>query len=158
MKTRVILLAIIIAAIAAPTAVYFGVTAYTRYRVASVAHADLKRQQRDLGQYSAQVDEYNRFAARVEGFIQNAKSAGVADEAWDRHHVDIKQRILTFDELDQFIAGASSGDNYYFLPDKLTIQAPGADTGNNPFRHGRVNTSPDEVGVSLVGDFLVRVK
>ena len=157
MKNGVILLALIVAALVAPVTVYVGVTAYSKYRVASIHHADMKRQQRALVQYSAQVDEYNRFAARVEHFVINARSAGVTDEAWDRHQVDIKQRGVTFDELDQFIAGASSGDNYYFLPDKLIIQAPGAGTNDNPFRRG-LKTSRDEVTVSLAGNFLVRVK
>ena len=158
MKNIIILLALSIASIAAPTAVYFGVTAYTKYRVASIQHADLKRQQRALKEYSVQVDEYNRFAARVERFIQNAKGAGVADEGWDRHHVNIKQRVVTFAELGQFIADASGGDNYYFLPDRLHIQAPGAGVVGNPFRRSGVKISRDEVKVSLEGDFLVRIR
>jgi hypothetical protein len=151
-------MALLVGAIAAPATAYFAINAYEEYRGASVRHSYLKRQQRELDQYSAQVDDYNRFAARVEKFVAQAHAAGVADEAWDRHQVDIKERSVDFDELDQFLAGAGSGENFYFLPSKLTIQAPGATTTGNPFRRGLRSTSTNTVKVSLQGNFLVRIK
>ena len=158
MKNITLLLALAVAAIAAPLTTYFGVSAYTESRAASIRHADLKRQQRLLEEYSVQLAEYEQFTARVERFIQSAQTAGVAEEAWNRHHVDIEDRVVSLEELDQFIAEAGGGDNYYFLPSKLQILSPGAGTVENPFRRRGASGSTQEVHVSLTGDYLVRVK
>lgn len=157
MKSVGLLVALAVAAIAAPTAAHFGVSAYSRYRVASIRHANLKLQQRELRQYAEQVAEYKLFAERVERFIRSAQSAGLDYGGWNRHHVDIKDRVVSFAELPQFIADHAGGENYYFLPTKLQIRAQGDRGDANPFARRGARTSGDAVMVSLVGDFLVPI-
>lgn len=158
MKNVVIPLAFAIAAIAAPITTHLGVSAYGEYRVASIRNADLKRQQLALKEFTGRLVEYKRFAARVERFIANTHTAGVVDGSWNRHHVDIKDRVVSFTELAQLIADHADGENYYFLPSKLQIQARGAGGFANPFVRGGAKTSRDELTVSLVGDFLVPIE
>lgn len=158
MKNVALLLALAVGAVAAPTATWFGAATYGEYRQASMRHADLQRQQRDLDAYSEQVAQYRRFAARVERFIGAARAAGVADESWNRHHVDIKDRVLSLAELAQFIEDAGGGDSYYFLPERLQIQASRSGGSVNPFRGRSAARSPDVVSVSLSGYFLVPVQ
>jgi hypothetical protein len=147
-----------IVAIAAPASTHFGVSAYGSYREASIRHADLKLQQRELRAYAEQVAEYKRFATRVERFISTAYAAGIADGGWNRHHVDIEKRVVSFTELAQLVTDHAGGDNYYFLPYKLRIEARGAGGVTNPFGRGGARTSRDEVMVSLAGDFLVPIE
>ncbi len=158
MKNLFNLLILTLAAIATPVTVYFSVAAYTEYRAESIRYQDLKRQQRQVKEYGAQVDQYAIFTARVEQFIKSTQAAGVVEEAWNKHHVDIKDRSISFDELDQFVAEAGGGENYYFLPNKLKILSPGGGETANPFRRGRASIKNDQVLVSLTGDYLVRVK
>jgi len=155
-KHNIILPVLAVLAIAAPTAVYFSANAYSGYRAAAVRNVDMKWQQKALREYSVQVAEYNRFAARVERFISSARKAGVAEESWDRHHVDIKQRVVKFSDMDRFIADAAGGDKYYFLPERLLIEVP-RDAPGARIR-GREKLGHDEVKVSLKGEFLVRIK
>jgi len=155
-KNILILLVLSLTAVTAPLSVYFAVSAYAGFRNASIQHTLLQQQQKDLHEYSQQVAEYKQFAARVTRFIDNAKVAGVAEDGWNRHHVDIKQRVVTYAEMDQFIADAGSGENYYFLPAKLRIEVP--DLANNRLHQAGKKPSNNAVKVSLTGDFLVRVK
>ncbi len=149
---------LILVGVAAPFAVHVAVSSYQAYQVENMRHRDLKRQQRQIHEYAAQVKEYEQFAARVEKFIGSAQLAGIAEDAWDKHHVDIKNRTIEFAGLDQFLGEAGGGKNYYFLPEKLKILSPGAKNSSNPFKRGRANVNEDQVLVSLTGDYLVRVK
>lgn len=158
MKNIAILLVLAVAAIAAPAFTFFAASSYAQYKEASIRNADLERQQRELHEYGEEVAEYKRFAGRVERFIANARAAGISDEGWNRHHVDIQNRVASFGELAQFIEDSTGGDNYYFLPAKLQIQTGTAGGAASSFGRRAAATSADQVRVSLMGEFLVPVQ
>ena len=158
MKSIAILIVLTVAAVVAPAAGYLAVSAYAEYKEASVRHQDLKRQQRDLEAYALELADYQRFASRVERFIETARAAGISEEGWNRHHVDIQSRVVSFDQLGRFIADANGGDEYYFLPSSLRIETGVGGGAANPFGRRSSSIARDEVRVSLVGDFLVPVR
>jgi len=157
-RSSLALVLTVIAAVALPVSVHYGVSAYKEYRALKYRYAAAQRQRVALEAYGQQVVQYQQFLEHVRRFLRTAESAGIDDARWTRHQVSVTDEPVPFAELGQFVAEANSGQNYHFLPRKLRMRTPAARSFNSPHLRQVAQQARDGVVVSLEGAFLVPVR
>lgn len=135
----------VVAAIALPLLFYFALGSYYKSVAAEGKLASWEQRQRDVEAYGAQLKRYRAFAGKVRSFAASAEQNNIGPAHWNSHRLEIEKRKVTFRELGRLLSDTSGGSSQFFVPEKLEMKA----VRTNP---------PDGVILSLVGEFLVKIK
>lgn len=144
MSKKIMFIIILAAAVALPVATHFAIAAHDEHKSALRNRTKLQKRQAELNMYSDRLSKYRKFADRAQNFVRKVELTGVGESGWNRHRVQIKQRAVSYSDLDKFIAETNNGPNSYFIPEKLELKTDG-----HPV---------DGVLLSLEGEYLVNAK
>jgi len=148
-------LLIIAAAIALPVSVYFALGARADHRGLQTSLLRLQQQQNRLAAFDAQVKNFQNYQATLSGFNKSASEYGITAENWDTHRVDVKDMFLGFDQVENFVADMSPGDNAFFIPEKAKIVARPTVTRAELAGTNKSEPEPGGITLSLSGTFIV---
>ena len=148
-------LLIIVAAIALPLSVYFALGARAEQRGLLTSLQRLQQQKNQLASFDAQVKNYQSYQATLNNFNDTAVKYGLSAQNWDSHRVDVKDIFLGFDQVENFVADMSPGDNAFFIPEKAKIITRPTVTRDQLAGTNLTEPDPGGITLSLSGTFIV---
>ena len=120
----------------------FFLRAYNDYTINCKKFSILQGRKNFIKAKIKEIERKKKILQNLNTFIADVKASGLTEENWDRFSVILKDRFLSFPELEKILAITDSSDICYFKPLLLHIRRD----------HNKINNDGGMNGHNIVSD------